>query len=58
VRVIYSFVGKFGDKGMGEFAYYTVKPFFEKGYVSKIIASSFIPTEIPSESLSKSSHGF
>ena len=49
MKIIHSFVGSFADKGNGEWAYYLNKPFFEKGYVSKIIASSFVSTEIPQE---------
>lgn len=47
MKIIHSFVGKFAEKGNGEWAYYLTRPFFEKGYVSKIITPSFVSTEIP-----------
>jgi glycosyltransferase involved in cell wall biosynthesis len=49
MKIIHSFVGRFADKGNGEWDYYLIKPFFDKGYISKIILSSFIPSEIPQE---------
>ena len=49
LRVIYSFVGKFADKGTGETAYNLIKPFFGKRYLKKIITTSFLSTDLPDE---------
>lgn len=49
LRVIYSFVGRFADKGTGETAYNLIKPFFEKRYLKKIITTSFLSTDLPED---------